>query len=329
MEFMNPAGEGFLAMITNGPGRRLPEEIEERIGRALREGEDYQAEKLALAMLFKIEGREVFYLLKVLALREGEGGVFGAAVVLEDVSRLRLVDDMKSNLISTVSHEMKTPLTGLRISLHLLEERMVGALNSRQEELVSTAKDDSERLLHTLDNLLDLARLEASPLQLNLEPAPLGPLLWQAGDQVAAHLRQRNQTLEIVEEEKVPLVGVDDQRISHVFTNFLTNASKHSPDGAKITVRVAGHPGGLVRVSVIDQGPGIAPEHAERIFERFYRVPGHKKLGMGLGLSIAREIAEAHGAVIGVLSHPGKGSEFYVDFPVLSEKPEENPSSVA
>jgi signal transduction histidine kinase/HAMP domain-containing protein len=314
MEFMNPAGEWFLAAMDHGSAGRFPAEIENRIERALQKGEDYLAEKLALALRFNMDGGDVYYLLKVLALWSEEGGVFGAAMVLEDVSRLRLVDDMKSNLISTVSHELKTPLTGLRISLHLLEERTVGALNMRQAELVTTAKDDSERLLHTLDNLLDLARLEASPLQLPLEPADLGPLVRQSVNQVAAQLRQRNQKVNVLEEE-TPRVDVNAQRIGHLFTNFLTNASKHSPDGAEITVRVRRRPEGGVRVSVIDRGPGISAEHAERIFERFYRVPGQKKYGMGLGLSIAKEIAEAHGARIGVASQPGQGSEFYADFP--------------
>lgn len=328
MEFMNPAGEWFLAAMNHGSASRFPGEIENRVERALQKGEDYLAEKLALALRFQMDGGDVYYLLKVLALRSGDGGIFGAAVVLEDVSRLRLVDDMKSNLISTVSHELKTPLTGLRISLHLLEECTVGTLTVRQAELVATAKDDSERLLHTLDNLLDLARLESSPLQLSLEPAGLGPLVRQSVEQVAAQLRQRNQRVCILEEEETPQVDVNAQRIGHLFTNFLTNASKHSPDGAEITVRLGRSPEGGVRVSVIDRGTGISPEHAEHIFERFYRVPGQKKYGMGLGLSIAKEIAEAHGARIGVTSQPGQGSEFYADFPEsLAESRQAAPST--
>jgi len=241
-------------------------------------------------------------------------------VILENVTRMLLLDDVKSNLISTVSHELKTPLTSVRMALYLLVEKTVGPLNEKQHDLVVTAREDADRLLHTLNDLLDLARLEQGPALLDLEPVLPAKLVEHAVHNAREVAQASNTTIESEIAPGLPEIRVDQQRIAYVFANLLTNAVKYSPPGSRVLVRAetgktrSGR--GSVRFSVADQGPGIAPEHQEHIFERFYRIPGTNKSGAGLGLSIAREIVVAHGGEMGVLNAEGGGSEFMFVMPV-------------
>jgi NtrC-family two-component system sensor histidine kinase KinB len=226
-----------------------------------------------------------------------------------------LLDDVKSNLIATVSHELKTPLTSVRMGLYLLHEKAVGPLNEKQTDLVSTAKEDADRLLKTLNDLLDLAKLEQGPTQLNLARVAPADLVENA----------TRETKEIAHAAAVTLKTeiAPNLRMDYVITNLIFNAIKYSPPGTEVVVRAElgkmrlAQPG--VRISVKDKGPGISTEHQEHIFERFYRVPGTTKTGAGLGLSIAREVVAIHQGEIGVVSRLGEGSEFFFVLPFISE----------
>jgi signal transduction histidine kinase len=318
IELRNPAAEKFAWELALEGDHRLPGVIGNTVKDVLRKRQDYLTDKLKDALHFKVGGEDHFYLLRVLILLDEKDEVFGAAVVLEDVTKLRLVDDMKGSLVSTVSHELKTPLTGLRLAVHLLLGKLVGPLNEKQEELLITARDDSERLLRTLNNLLDLARLEESKTKLELEETKLEDALEASIEHVREIAASHNQKVILEMDPDLPPVMLDRQRIGHIFTNLLTNALKHSADGEQIMVKAGRKDEESIRVRVVDHGMGIPQEHAQRIFERFYRVPGQNKTGAGLGLSIAREIARAHGGEVGVMSEEGKGSEFYVDLPLIS-----------
>jgi NtrC-family two-component system sensor histidine kinase KinB len=299
VEFRNPEADQLALKLLFAGVTRLPRKVDEQVEKVLATGEDF------LPTLFA-----------------DKGATFGVAVILENVTRMLLLDDVKSNLISTVSHELKTPLTSVRMALYLLVEKTVGPLNEKQHDLVLTAREDADRLLRTLNDLLDLAKLEQGPALLDLRPVSPAKLVENAAYAVrepaaAANIRV---TIEVV--PKLPEIRLDQQRIAYVFANFLTNAIKYSPGDTEVHVKA-----GLgetrsgrasVRFSVRDQGAGIAPEHQERLFERFYRVPGTNKSGAGLGLSIAREIVAAHGGEIGVLSTPGEGTEFFFVIPIES-----------
>jgi len=231
------------------------------------------------------------------------------------VTNLRLVDDLKTDLISTVSHELKTPLTGVRMALHLLLEKDVGPLTDRQAQLVEVAKEDSERLLHTLNNLLDLARWDAAGPRLNLNIFSAEDLIQTAIKETKDFAKHHHIKVNFQIQSPIKKLKVDERRISHVFTNLINNAIKHSPEGGEVLVSAKELQDGIIRISVKDHGPGIDPKHQQLIFEKFYRVPGQTKNGAGLGLSIAREVAFAHGGNIWVTSNEGKGSEFCVDLP--------------
>jgi signal transduction histidine kinase len=203
------------------------------------------------------------------------------------------------------------------MAVYLLLEQNVGSLAPKQRELLETARDDADRLLRILDNLLDLARLEGGASALDRRPVTTSLLLEEIAVEARTFIAQAEQFLEVDIEPGLEdlTITVDAGRIRHVFTNLLTNASKYSPPGGRIVLGAASDPLGFVRFSVRDGGPGMPPDQMERVFDRFYRAPGQTKAGAGLGLAIAREIVVAHGGSIACVSEPGKGTEFYFLLP--------------
>jgi signal transduction histidine kinase len=252
---------------------------------------------------------------RIIGIRDDSGNLFGAAVILQDITRLRLLDEVKTNLVSTVSHELKTPLTSIRMGLHLLLEEKIGGLNSKQLELLLAARDDAERLLRMINDLLDLARLEAGETRQRFEVISPQALIAMALPNLEPVVEAQNGRLITEVAPNLPDLTVDVAQIGHVFSNLVSNAAKHSPPGQEIVLSVNMNGQG-VRFGVRDLGPGIPREFQSRIFERFFRIPGSEALkGVGLGLAIAKEIIVSHGGSIGVQSNPGQGSEFYFKLP--------------
>lgn len=258
---------------------------------------------------------ERHYLPRILAISDSMTGLNGAAVILQDVTKFRLLDDAKNNLVGTVSHELKTPLTSLRLSVYLLLESNLGPLTADQRELLETARDGADRLLRIINDLLDLSRLEAGVSSLNRTEVGLCELLGDMAREMKPLVEAAAQVIVIDCPKEAGGVWVDRDRIRHVFINLLSNASKYSPAGANITLYARPSDPGFARCGVRDQGPGIPPESAARVFDRFYRVPGQTKMGAGLGLTIAREIVVAHGGSIACTSEVGVGSDFYFVLP--------------
>ena len=244
-----------------------------------------------------------------------QGAVSGATVVLQDVTRLLRFDELKNDLVATVAHEFCTPLTSLRMAIHILVEGTVGRINDAQAEMLFAAREDCERLQGIVDDLLDLSRIQAGKVE--VEPAPISSKALVEG---AVAVREDGAAeagvkLRVEITEPVLPVLADPERVGLVFDNLIGNAVRHSARGTDVTVRAQAN-GKQVRFEVADQGQGIAPEYRERIFEKFFRVPGTKGEGIGLGLYISREIVRAHGGEMGVASEPGKGSRFWFTLPV-------------
>lgn len=320
IELRNPAADKLAVKLFLEGQAKLPPVIYEHIDQVLETRQNYLPANLKDALKLQIDNEEKFFLPRVLLLLDERGDTFGVAVVLEDVTHQRLLDDVKTNLLSTVSHELKTPLTSVRMGLHLLLERTVGPLNEQQLDLVTTAKEDSERLLRTLNNLLDLTRLEETAPQLNKEFCSVNELVEAIFARSREVFEREGLRLTLDIEENLPALFVDREKLDHVFSNFATNARKHSPRGGEIIIRARTVLDDQIRISVIDQGPGISKSHQERIFDKFYRVPGQSSSGAGLGLSIAREIALLHRGSVGVISDAGNGSEFYLDLPIAKHE---------
>ncbi|MGA3006770.1 MAG: ATP-binding protein [Opitutaceae bacterium] len=314
-ELRNPAAEALLQSPDFAAG--FPPALAEPLQRVLAIGSHYLPTGYEHTVMLRV-GRETRHFLpRILAIGDAPTGFGGAALLLHDVTKFRLLDDAKSNLVGTVSHELKTPLTSLRLAIYLLLEKNenLGQLTAAQRELIETARDDSDRLLKILNDLLDLNRLESGVAQLHLAHRPVAALLADAAREMHAIVDAAGQTIEVRVAAGLDSVDVDSDRIRYVFINLLGNASKYSPSGAVITLYAEPMPDNFVRFGVRDSGPGIAAENLPFIFEKFYRVSGQTKKGVGLGLTIAREIVLTHGGSIACTSRPNEGSDFYFLLP--------------
>lgn len=315
-EVRNPAAEQLVRSADWSHG--MPEPLAQPLADVLATGEHYLPTDYSRVVTLRLGREDRHYLPRILAIGDSLTEFKGAAIVLQDVTKLRLLDDAKTNLVGTVSHELKTPLTSLRMAVYLLLEQQVGALSAQQRELLEGARDDADRLLRILDNLLDLARLEAGAATLDRQLMTVADLLREISAEAALFIAAAGQqlvTMSAPEVERVSL-NVDASRLRHVFINLLTNASKYSPPGGTVSLTAAGGPEGFVRFAVRDQGRGIAPESVPHVFDRFFRAPGQSVKGVGLGLAIAREIVVAHGGSIACTSEPGAGTEFHFLIPV-------------
>jgi PAS domain S-box-containing protein len=317
--FFNPAAGQLLGNLNLN--QELPREVQEIVEQVMEKGVDHVPADFNQTYRARIQNEDRFFLPRVVAMHAKSGAVFGVVVLLQDVTALRLLDQVKSNLIATVSHELKTPVTGLRMALNVLLEGTVGPLNSPQQEMVAIADAESERLLKTLNSLLDLARFEEGLPSIYMENASPLELAQSAIGEASSAARSKSVTINVESDEALPRLRVDRVRIVHVFTNLLTNAIKHSSKGETILFRVTKREEQSVRFSVIDHGPGIPTAYQPRIFDKFFRVPGQTKAGTGLGLTIAKEFVKAHHGSIGVTSELGQGSTFYVDLPLPTGAP--------
>jgi two-component system, NtrC family, sensor histidine kinase KinB len=268
-----------------------------------------------------IDNREYFFQPMVVPIHIGPQGKesAGLALILKDMTQVHEQQELKHGVVSTVSHQLKTPLTSLRMSIYLLLEERVGTLNEKQIELLMAARDDSDKLAGILDDLLDLNRIESGRSNLSAEPVMPRTLVRDVIEPLLFEAKDKGVTLLNEVPEDLPEVMADQQKIRHVFMNLFSNALRFTGPGGSITVR-AGQEPGYVRFSVEDTGTGIAPVHLGHIFEQFYRVPGQdEKSGIGLGLAIVKEIVRAHGGEVGVESEPGKGSTFYFSLPLMGK----------
>ncbi len=311
--FSNPAATRLLRSLS-GRGAELPSSVRLQVEQLFNGAPDYLPESLEKAIVVRIDDQEKFLLPRILGIRDEADRLFGVAVVLQDVTRFRLLDDVKSNLVSTVSHELKTPLTSVRMGLHLLLEERIGSLNPKQTELLLAAREESERLLRMINDLLDIAKLEAGRAGLLWENVDPESLVRNAEENSHPMVEARGAQLVIQMASGLPRVRVDSRQMGHVFSNLISNAAKHSKAGDEIII-AADERNGSVRFSVIDHGPGVPPEYQSQLFERFFRIPGSDPRGAGLGLAIAREIVAAHGGEIGVISEPGRETRFFFVLP--------------
>jgi signal transduction histidine kinase len=270
----------------------------------------YAPRGLEEAVRIHAEGGDRALLPRATPLYSEQGGVVGATIVLQDVTRLLRFDELKNDLVATVAHEFRTPLTSLRMAIHILLEGTVGGLDDRQADLLYAAREDCERLQGIVDDLLDLSRIQAGKVEVSLTPLSAKAVVDAAVAAKTDAAKDAGVRLDEQIGEPVLPVLADPDRIGLVFDNLIGNAIRHSPAGGRIEIR-AQPVDGCVRFEVNDQGPGIAPEYRQRVFEKFFRVPGTKGEGIGLGLYISNEIVSAHGGDMGVDSAPGRGSRFW------------------
>jgi two-component system, NtrC family, sensor histidine kinase KinB len=320
IEVRNPAAEELSRLPDFAGG--LPPGIAGPLAAVQATREHYLPTDYGRVVTFRVGHEDRHYLPRILAIGDKLTAFSGAAVILQDVTKFRLLDDAKTNLVGTVSHELKTPLTSLRMAVYLLLEKTLGPLSAAQTDMLETARDDADRLLRILDSLLDLARLEAGASTLERAPVSVDSVVQSIADEVQALVSAAGQRLEIHVEPGLGEIIVDAMRLRHVFTNLISNASKYSEPGGTIELTASAAQPGFIRFAVLDTGSGIPQEAIPHLFDRFYRVPGQSKPGAGIGLAIAREIVVAHGGSIGCSSSPREGTEFHFLIPTVgAEEP--------
>lgn len=243
------------------------------------------------------------------------GELVGVTVLLQDVTRLRRLDELKGNLVQTVAHELRTPLTSLGMALHLaLDERVSGPLDTKLIDLLAAAREDVTRLRSLVEDLLDLSRIQEGRVVLKKEPVPPLAILGDVREAVRAEAVQRHVDVRVESPTEPPPVDLDRPRMQLALTNLAVNAVRHAPEGSAVLLRVV-DVDGATRFEVDDAGPGVPEPWRERIFEPFVRGDGEEGAGAGLGLYIAREVARAHGGRIGVDDAEIGGARFWIEVP--------------
>jgi PAS domain S-box-containing protein len=245
---------------------------------------------------------------------------------LESINaELKSLDEMKSNLLANVSHELHTPLVSIKGYTEMILKRKLGPLTPEQERGLRVASKNIDRLIEMIDNLLSFSRLEKGETQLRLETIPLWQLVDEAIEMVGERMKRKSVSLTTHYESDDLIVRGDRIKIVQVMTNLLTNAVKFNNDGGEVRLAARRGPKGFVEVDVTDTGIGISPEEQQRIFERFYQVDASSSRryeGTGIGLSIVRDILRLHGCSIGVSSQSGRGSVFTFTLPLArAEEP--------
>jgi PAS domain S-box-containing protein len=286
------------------------ESIEDLFGRVRHELRPIHDRSYDRAIQVFRDGEEGFFLPEAVPIFDEERHLIGITLVLRDVTSIRKTEGIKSGLIATVSHELKTPLTSMRLATHVLLSEKLGPLNPKQMEMLIAAREDSDRLSRIIENLLDISRMEAGRSELELVPVNTEQVILDAVEKMRASYLAKGTALTTHVPEDIPPVLADTLRLESVFANLLNNALKNTPPGGQVTVSAQAE-GALVHFAVEDTGAGIPKEYLPHVFERFFHVPGHgQEKGSGLGLSIVKKIIEAHGGKIAVSSEPGKGTRF-------------------
>ncbi len=241
----------------------------------------------------------------------------GHVIVLRNVTEYKEIDFAKTNFIAAVSHELKTPISSIQMSVQLLENKRIGDLNEEQAQLLDGIQEDATRLLEITGELLNITQIESGNIQLSIIPVEVKELISYATNALKVQAEQKHIQFAIECPDSIPKVQADNEKTAWVLTNLISNAVRYSYENSTIYLSVKENDA-QVQISVKDSGMGIAPEYKEKIFNRYFRVPGTQKEGNGLGLSISKEFIEAQGGQIGVESEIGEGSTFRVSLKIFS-----------
>ena len=242
---------------------------------------------------------------------KGEARNLGDVILLKNITEFKELDSAKTTFISTISHELKTPISAIMMSLQLLEDKRVGVLNGEQEQLSKNIKDNSQRLLDITGELLNMTQVEAGKLQMMPKITKPIELIEYAIKANQVQADKFNIQIEVeYPEDKIGKLFVDSEKIAWVLTNLLSNAIRYSPENGRVVIGARQTDDGFIEMFVRDFGKGIDPRYHKSIFDHYFRVPGTKVQGSGLGLSISRDFVEAHNGTLTVDSKLGEGSMF-------------------
>jgi NtrC-family two-component system sensor histidine kinase KinB len=256
------------------------------------------------------------YLFSATVIRGRDRLLSGVVLLLRDVTRLKEVEQLKSEFVMAASHELRTPLTSMGMSIDLLLEHTAQGLAEKDRELLQVAHEEVSRLKALVNDLLDLSKIEAGRIELQLDRVPIRELFARVHDVFKGQLAKSQVELSSGIPEDLPSVRADANKITWVLTNLISNALRYVGEGGHIHFNAV-RMGNQVHLSVRDDGPGIPLEYQTKIFQKFVQIKGLETGGTGLGLAICREIVRAHGGTIWVESSVGEGSAFTFTLPAV------------
>lgn len=261
-----------------------------------------------------VENRENYFMKEVVEVEPGD--VKSKVIVLRNITSFKELDVAKTNFISTISHELKTPLASSDFSLKLLEDERVSKLTPEQKELINNLKDDNQQMLKILSELLNMAQVETGKIQLNIQKVAPSLIITNAIHAVVGNAKEKDIKIVNTSEKELPVIDADADKTTWVLNNFLSNAIKYSYTNSLIEINASQQIGNVI-FSVKDFGAGIDAAYIPRLFEKYFQVPGSKEKGTGLGLAISKEFVEAQQGKIWVESETSKGSTFSFQLPIV------------
>ncbi|MCJ7685503.1 MAG: response regulator [Desulfobacteraceae bacterium] len=247
--------------------------------------------------------------------------VAGTVTVLEDITAFKQLDEMKSDFVNMVAHELRSPLVSIRQLNSVLLEGLAGPLEEKQQDFVKRGMNKIDSLLELINDLLDVAKIEAGKYVQHQVPTDIGRIIEETVALMEPRAKEQGITL-THSYHNLKLVQADPKNIEEIFNNLVSNAINYSPEGGRVTITARGL-AEYMEVKVEDTGVGIPPEELPKIFDKFYRVKHPKTrqvIGTGLGLAIVRGVIEAHHGTIDVESIPDKGTTFRILLPVIEPK---------
>lgn len=251
------------------------------------------------------------------------GHTLGMVAILNDITRQKEIEKLKSDFVANVTHELRTPLIAIEKSISLLVSKTAGPISQDQEQFLSIAERNLKRLTLLINDLLDLSKIEAGKMELKREPISIEKIINESIESFAAWAKTKSIKIEKIIQDGTLEVNVDRDRINQVLVNLIGNAIKFTPPNGKITVEaILRKENEEIEVSVQDTGIGISKEELPKIFDKFYqsaRGASHEISGTGIGLSIAKEIIELHGGKIWAESDEGQGAKFIFTLPLKNK----------
>jgi PAS domain S-box-containing protein len=262
---------------------------------------------------FNIESEDII----TYAESEKKETFIGSIILLRNITKFQERDKAKTNLLATASHELKTPLSSINLSLKLLDDKRLGDLNEEQRDIVDSLRQQSNRLSRLINEFLDYSQIETGNIRLKFLPVKPDMVLDYGVTALMMQISEKDIDLHINVEEGLPEILVDLEKFVFVFINILNNAIRYSKSGDEINISVK-KISNNVEFSITDNGPGISQEDKEKLFQRFTQVGSKSKQGWGLGLAISKEFILAQNGKIWVESEIGKGSKFTFSIPAIN-----------
>ena len=307
----NAINKNFLEVIKNS-------ELFDHISNIFLTKNDENKQKIIYA---PSKGKDYYFNVVTKAIKGMDGSIKEIVILLQNVTQLKQLEKVKSNFISTISHEFKTPLTSIMMGASLIMNQGIGSITEGQKKVMITIQEDTERLSTLVVDLLELSKIESSNAIFNIKPSSIVGIINNSFKNFFDQTESKDITLSYELDEDLPDVNVDAEKISWVLNNLISNSFKYTNAGDSITVE-AFIKNDKMCISVKDTGVGIPPEYIGKIFEKFIDVkgPDSEIRGTGLGLAISKEIVEAHGGEIWCESKLDVGSVFTFTLPIVKVK---------